>query len=82
MIIFRFFVCAIDNSSSNRSIHTEVALIIHTRNGLAFGKVISVQSVSIFELLISCKRLQLIVLRKYKTTPTPAFSVCLICLYV
>ena len=43
------------------------------RKGFAFGNVISAQSVSIFDLSISCLRLQFIDLRKYSDRPPPAF---------
>ena len=75
-IISRSVICTIDSSSSNRPFHSELALggrlTVKIKKGLAFSNVISTQSVSMFEISISCLRLQLIELRVYKVTPPPA----------
>ena len=56
-------VCAIESSSSNKLIKSEHALggryTLQMRNGLEFGKVISVYKVSILEISMSCLRLML-----------------------
>ena len=71
----RPLVCATEISSSKRSIHSVWQLggryTVQRRKGLELDNEISVQTVSIFEISISGRRLTLRVFLKYKITPPP-----------
>ena len=74
-IISKPLACATDSSSSKRSIQFEREsggrYTLHTRNGLAFGNVISAQIVSKLEISISGRRLTFNDSLKYMISPPP-----------